>query len=380
MGTRWRAAYAEAARRVETTLERGHGAFISFRAARRRIDRAYLRGRACHCPEGLPLHLLHSQGLREGCDVVIDFGANMENRERRQVPLERVAAAAPEFRRGDRIHVKADLLDRFVELVLPRVTQRVVLITGDSDVSPVGRFRFLLDHPRIAHWFAQNCDVGEIHPRLTRLPIGFDNPVYTRLDKRLGFLITMATGRTPFDARVRLNDMGNQSVLQEVRARPQRPVEDKPLEVLCCFLHTKHGSDLCEVADRREAAEILSGRPFARFPGSRMKQLEYWRAHARFAFEASPRGSGLDCFRTWEALFLDTIPIVRTSPLDVLYRSEGFPVVIVDSWAEITEDALARWRSELAGRFTEEMRRRLTNDHWLSRIGAAQAAAREDGA
>ena len=44
----------------------------------------------------------------------------------------------------------------------------------------------------------------------------------------------------------------------------------------------------------------------------------------------SPQGNGLDCHRTWEALILKTIPIVRTSSLDPLY--EGLPVVVVHEW------------------------------------------------
>lgn len=378
--TLFRNTWAEAARLVENSLERAHRSFSSWRCAGIDIDPRYLRGRRCHCPPGLPLHLVHSQGLREGCDIVLDLGANMEHPDRVQVPLERVARVAPEFRRGDRVHVKTDLLDRFVKEVLPEISEPIVLVTGDSDMSPVRRFHHLLDHPRIDHWFAQNCDVADDHERLTRLPIGFDNPVYTRLDKRLGFLLTMASGRTPFDPRVRLNDIGNQAVLLGVRARNVARVEDKPLRVLCNFLLPKHASDPCRVEDRLEARDQLASLPFAHFPESRMKQLECWRAHEDFAFEASPRGSGLDCFRTWEALFLDTIPIVKTSPLDALYRREGFPVVIVESWREITPAALARWRDDLAGRFTDDMRRRLTNDYWLGRITEAGLACRERAA
>lgn len=378
--TLWRDTYAGAAGIVERTLEHAERSFSTWRCAGIDVNRHYLRGRSCHCPQGLPLHLVHSQGLREGCDIVVDLGANMDHPDRVQVPLERIAAAAHQIERGDRVHVKTDLLGRFVAEVLPGTTEPIVLVTGDADVSPVRDFRHLLDHPRIAHWFAQNCDVPEAHPRLTRLPIGFDNPVYTRLDKRLGFLLTAAAGRTPFDPRFRLNDIGNQEVLLGVRTHAVARVADKPLRVLCNFLLSKHASDPCEIPDRLEARDQLASQPFAHFPKSRMKQVDCWRAHEEFAFEVSPRGSGLDCFRTWEALLLDTIPIVKTSPLDALYRAEDFPVVIVDSWSEITEGALSRWREDRAGRFTDEMRRRLSNDYWLGRIAEARLACRGSAA
>ena len=37
----------------------------------------------------------------------------------------------------------------------------------------------------------------------------------------------------------------------------------------------------------------------------------HWLQHAHFAFVASPSGNGLDCHRTWEALLLRSIPIVK---------------------------------------------------------------------
>jgi hypothetical protein len=52
----------------------------------------------------------------------------------------------------------------------------------------------------------------------------------------------------------------------------------------------------------------------------------------------SPIGHGLDCHRTWEALILGSIPIVKSSPLDSLY--DGLPVLIINDWREISKDLL----------------------------------------
>ena len=43
--------------------------------------------------------------------------------------------------------------------------------------------------------------------------------------------------------------------------------------------------------------------------------------HAHFAFVASPSGNGLDCHRTWEALLLRSIPIVKVSVLYSVVRA-----------------------------------------------------------
>jgi hypothetical protein len=45
----------------------------------------------------------------------------------------------------------------------------------------------------------------------------------------------------------------------------------------------------------------------------------------QYPFWLSPRGGGLDCHRTWEALYLDIIPIVWNNSLNVLY--ENLPVL-----------------------------------------------------
>jgi hypothetical protein len=166
--------------------------------------------------------------------------------------------------------------------------------------------------------------------------------------------------------------MGDQALLETVRPRV-RPLRDKPLRALCTFHRNQQlVTNADTIPDRVEAYDALYGHSDCYFVEKRLKQDEFWRVHDEFAFEVSPRGKGLDCFRTWECLFLDTIPIVKTSPLDVLYRDEEFPVVVVKSYGEVTTDNLRRWKTELEGRFTDQMRRKLTNAYWLERIRAVK--------
>lgn len=58
--------------------------------------------------------------------------------------------------------------------------------------------------------------------------------------------------------------------------------------------------------------------------------------YSKFVF--SPRGNGVDCHRTWEALYLKTIPIVKKS----IHMNEfkDLPILFIDSWDEITEEFL----------------------------------------
>jgi hypothetical protein len=67
---------------------------------------------------------------------------------------------------------------------------------------------------------------------------------------------------------------------------------------------------------------------------AKMRVREYLMALGQHRFVLSPRGNGLDAHRTWEALLVGAIPIVRSSALNPLY--DGLPVLIVNDWPEVT--------------------------------------------
>jgi len=80
-------------------------------------------------------------------------------------------------------------------------------------------------------------------------------------------------------------------------------------------------------------------------------------------FVLSPRGNGLDCFRTWEALSVGTIPIVkRSGPFDAIY--EGLPVLLVNRWEDVSLELLERtlrdWRHRRFPNLT-----RISTTGWL---------------
>ena len=56
-------------------------------------------------------------------------------------------------------------------------------------------------------------------------------------------------------------------------------------------------------------------------------------------FMICPQGHGLDCHRNWETLYLRRVPIMKDHPY---FRKlmEGFPVLFVRDWPEVTEQLL----------------------------------------
>jgi hypothetical protein len=118
--------------------------------------------------------------------------------------------------------------------------------------------------------------------------------------------------------------------------------------------------------DRTKIFEILEPTNLIDY-GAPIRRSELWRTKGNYAFSISPPGNGLDTHRTWEDLSLGCIVIVKTSPLDPLY--EGLPVVIVNDWAEITQENMDLWLQKYADAFTNpSYREKLTTRYWIHKI------------
>jgi hypothetical protein len=85
---------------------------------------------------------------------------------------------------------------------------------------------------------------------------------------------------------------------------------------------------------------------------------------SNFAFVISPFGNGLDCIRTFEALCLGCIVIMRKSVLDIIY--EDLPVLFVDEWYDINKELLEKTLNEFKNKsFNYE---KLKMDYWYNLV------------
>jgi hypothetical protein len=73
--------------------------------------------------------------------------------------------------------------------------------------------------------------------------------------------------------------------------------------------------------------------------------INYEYTHKSY-YTLSPRGCGEDCHRFYEAIYLDSIPIVKrtNTTFDKLYNI--FPCLVVNDWNEITEELLLYKKDE----------------------------------
>ena len=95
-----------------------------------------------------------------------------------------------------------------------------------------------------------------------------------------------------------------------------------------------------------------------------LPRIESYKHMNKFSFVVSPFGHGFDCIRTFEALCLGCIVIMRKSFLDLIY--EDLPVLLVDEWKDINESLLNKTLDEFKDKqFNYE---KLKMDYWVKLV------------
>jgi hypothetical protein len=200
-----------------------------------------------------------------------------------------------------------------------------VLVTGDADESvPTELFtqeKFIqfINNPKLIHWFSQNCNL--FHEKITPIPIGLD---YHTLTQEQPYILGPIG--TPLQ---------QEKQLLEIKRQAKPFYQRKPLcySNFHFFMTSKFGYD--RVQAKQDIPEEL-----VFYEPEKQPRFQTWKNQSEYAFVISPLGHGMDCHRTWEALALGCIPIVKTSLLDRLY--EHLPVLIVHNWCDVTEDLLKK--------------------------------------
>ena len=100
-----------------------------------------------------------------------------------------------------------------------------------------------------------------------------------------------------------------------------------------------------------------------------LSRFAYYRRVAQRRFTLSPEGNGVDCHRTWEALYLKSIPIVQRSP--EMQHFDDLPMLFTDDYSELTPDYLEEQDSRILE--TDYVIEKLYLSHWWDQIEATIA-------
>jgi len=245
------------------------------------------------------------------------------------------------------IYVPSDGLPYFIRQVAPKISKPYILVTGDSDL-PINEtslgsdLKNLLEMPTLQKWFAQNRDYE--HPKLFSLPIGINlhNLWSNPLEWGGGFILP---------------------ALQELQLKTIS--ENAP-----SFIHRK-AKVFCnwhfsiDRADRRDCLDKID-KSICFFQEKPLPMSETWELQSQFQFVLSPHGAGLDCHRTWEALLLGCIPIVKRAKINDLFSD--LPVITVEDWSQINSSFLTHASKELE--LKNINREKLLMRYWRAQLGA----------
>ena len=291
--------------------------------------------------------------MRDGCDTIW-----------REKDIEPPAELFKDFAPGSVVFVNLYHLARFLAEVLPRMNSPFVLVAScDTRTPMVKGYEQLYQDPKILHAFIQNCDFPiPLAANITMLPLGLN---YHKLDP---------------NSDNQSRDMGlpsrpgNQQLTLKALREKVPPIKERPLRVYANFqlnmdTFLRHPQARTRRKARREAYDVLKKMEWVEFEKWQQPRQVVWSRYQDFAFEASPRGNGWDCHRTYEAVLFKTIPILKRSPIDPVY--DGLPVAFVDDWREVTRPRLKDWVDEFAPFFERPIPPKLYSNFWLEQFRRA---------
>jgi hypothetical protein len=206
------------------------------------------------------------------------------------------------------IYVCSSALENFVKDSMNKITYKFVVVTGDSDMEVhVDCFfvKTLLNNPNLIHLYSQN-GWGN-HDKFTKIPIGIDYHTFIR------------PHNPPIKQEELLTRIKNSS----------KPFYER--ECLCFVNFGGYWGDRI-IAHKEIPKDLI----YEMKVGTPREII--WKLQTRYSFVISPVGQGLDTHRTWEALILGCIPIIRKNPIVEVFKD--LPVLMVNKWSDITKELL----------------------------------------
>jgi hypothetical protein len=249
------------------------------------------------------------------------------------------------------IYVCNTMMFYFIRFILPRIKHKFVLVSGDSDTTmPFDVLNkdilgILLNNKYLIKWYSQNLTINN-HSKFIQLPIGLD---YHTIFSKPGHIWSKSGEKSA--------PIYQEQILREIKTK-SIPFHERNKKIYANF----------NIANDRFGDRITSLKEISRdlldVNMNFIKRSDNWRVMSQYAFILSPSGNGIDCHRTWEALCLGCIPIVRTSKFFNLF--EDLPVIIVGSWKKITREFLDEKLEEFKNKtFKYE---KLTLKYWVEKI------------
>ena len=225
---------------------------------------------------------------------------------------------------GMSIFVGSDYLQYFVSLILNKINHKFILVTGTSiktcPVEVLDQISFfkLINNKYLIRWCSQN-NVIKNYPSIIQIPLGLDyHAVYNDTKK----WEKIADGKSPADQeKFMINVIHN-----------SKPFYERINKI---YVNFEISAD--RFGQRKDCLKKIS--PFLlEMYQQKLKRTQTWINTTKYTFVLSPYGQGMDCHRTWEALILGSIPILKSTEFVNMFKD--LPVLLVDDWSDINQQLL----------------------------------------
>ena len=282
---------------------------------------------------------LSNYGIPRKSDIFIVSRLNIYEHQNKQ------------YKNGTIIYLKIEFIREFARVLLPLIQYKFILVSGLSDYTcpqnlfPNSEVEPFINNSNLIHWYVCNCTIK--HTKITLLPIGID---YWTISP-VGCSAFFGNKMSPIDQETEFKE-----IISTVK-----PINERIIKCYSNFHFADYGRLFGE--SRKDIINIVPTE-LVFYEPAKLLRIQSWKNQSEYAFILSPHGHGMDCYRTWEALLLGCIVIVKTSPLDGLYTD--LPVLILNNWTDLTQELLIKTASEF--RDNTYNYDKLTLDYWMKQI------------
>ena len=210
--------------------------------------------------------------------------------------------------------------------VISRVDKKLIIITHNSDQNIDDSY---IVPDNVVRWFAQNVNV--ISPKIESIPIGLEN---------------------------------NRWFLSERKKEKMAEKYYKERMHMKNLVYINHNVANNPV-QRGGIYELFQGKGWATIKDGRNGHAfdNYLDNVYNHKYMICPEGNGMDTHRTWECLYMGTIPIEKRNINNAFHAD--MPILLVDDWKEITEKYLLEIWPVL---FCNRNKKKLNFEYWKCKI------------
>ncbi len=184
------------------------------------------------------------------------------------------------------------------------------LVTHNSDINFTYEYvKAVVElFPKMQHWYTQNllCE----HPKVSPIPIGIANPRWSHGNK---------------DRFKKIIEENNE---KDNLYYANFNVSTNPKERNYCY-------KCLEIESPVIYPDAISIKDHDDFVND--TQEKYLRDISKSYFTVSPDGNGKDSHKTWEALYMKSIPIVKKWYGAERFKKLGIPMIILDDWSQFKD-------------------------------------------